>query len=127
MRFFMKSTLAALLICAFASIAVFAGSKDKVKKEFVTFASDVMVNGTLVKAGDYEVKFDEQSGELAILKNGKVKAKTTAHLQARSEKARNTSIRTLEKGSVAELIGLTFGGSNQDVVVGASGAAVTGN
>jgi hypothetical protein len=127
MRFFMKSTLAALLICAFASIAVFAGSKDKVKKESVTFASDVMVNGTLVKAGDYEVKFDEQSGELAILKNGKVKAKTTAHLQARSEKARSTSIRTLEKGSVAELIGLTFGGSNQDVVVGASGAAVTGN
>ena len=127
MRFFMKSTLAALLICAFASIAVFAGSKDKVKKEFVTFASDVMVNGTLVKAGDYEVKFDEQSGELAILKNGKVKARTTAHLQARSEKARNTSVRTLEKGSVAELIGLTFGGSNQDVVVGASGAAVTGN
>ena len=127
MRFFMKSTLAALLICAFASIAVFAGSKDKVKKEFVTFASDVMVNGTLVKAGDYEVKFDEQSGELAILKNGKVKAKNTAHLQARSEKARTTSVRTLEKGSVAELIGLTFGGSNQDVVVGASGAAVTGN
>jgi hypothetical protein len=127
MRFFMKSTLAALLICAFASIAVFAGSKDKVKKEFVTFASDVMVNGTLVKAGDYEVKFDEQSGELAILKDGKVKAKTTAHLQARSEKARNTSVRTLEKGSVAELVGLTFGGSNQDVVVGASGAAVTGN
>ena len=127
MRFFMKSTLAALLICAFASIAVFAGSKDKVKKEFVTFASDVMVNGTLVKAGEYEVRFDEQSGELAILKSGKVKAKTTAHLQARSEKSRNTSIRTLEKGSVAELIGVTFGGSNQDVVVGASGAAVTGN
>lgn len=127
MRFFMKSTLAALLICAFASIAVFAGSKDKVKKEFVTFASDVMVNGTLVKAGDYQVKFDEQTGELAILKDGKVKAKTSAHLQARSDKAKNTSVRTVEKGSVAELIGFSFGGSNQDVVVGASGAAVTGN
>ena len=127
MKGFLKSTLAALLICAFASIAVFAGSKDKVKKEFVTFASDVMVNGTLVKAGDYEVRFDEQTGELAIVKDGKVKAKTNAHLQARSEKARNTSVRTLEKGSIAELIGLTFGGSNQDVVVGASGAAVTGN
>ena len=127
MRVFMKITLAALLICAFASIAVFAGSKDKVKKQFVTLTSDVMVNGTLVKAGDYEVKFDEQTGELAILKDGKVKAKTNAHLQARSEKARDTSVRTLEKGGVAELIAVTFGGSNQDVVVGTSGAAVTGN
>ena len=127
MKSFMKSTLAALLICAFASIAVFAGDKDKVKKQTVTFASDVMVNGTLVKAGDYEMQFNEQTGELAIIKNGKVKAKTTAHLQARSEKARNSSVRTLDKGSVAELIGFTFGGSTQDVVVGTSGGTVTGN
>ena len=127
MRSFMKSTLAALLICAFASIAVFAGDKDKVKRETVTFASDVMVNGTLVKAGEYEVKFNEQTSELAIIKNGKVKAKTTAHLQARTEKARNTSFSTIDKGSVAELIGVTFGGSTQDIVVGTSGGAVTGN
>jgi hypothetical protein len=127
MRSFMKSTLAALLICALASIAVFAGGKDKVKKEIVTFASDVMVNGTLVKAGEYEVRFNEQTGELAIIRDGKVKAKTNARLQARSEKAKNTSIRTVEKGNVVELIGFTFGGSTQDVVVGASGGAVTGN
>ena len=127
MKSFMKSTLAALLICAFASIIVLAGSKDKVKRETVKFESDVMVNGTLVKAGEYELKFNEQTGELAILKDGKVKAKTNAHLQARTEKARNTSVRTLDKGSVAELIGVTFGGSTQDVVVGTSGGAVTGN
>ena len=127
MKGFLKSTLAALLICAFASIAVFAGDKDKVKRETVTFTSDVMVNGTLVKAGEYEVKFNEQTGELAIIKNGKVKAKTNAHLQARTDKARNTSVRTLDKGSVAELIGVTFGGSTQDVVIGTSGGAVTGN
>jgi hypothetical protein len=127
MRSFMKSTIGALLICAFASIAVLAGGKDKVKTETVKFASDVMVNGTLVKAGEYVVKFNEQTGELAITKDGKVKAKTNAHLQARSEKARTTSVRTLEKGSVAELISMTFGGSTQDVVIGMSGGAVTGN
>ena len=125
MRVFLKSTFAALMICALASIAVVA--KDKVKTESVTFAQDIMVNGTLVKAGDYQVKFNEQTGELSILKDGKVKAKTTAQLQARSEKAKNTSIRTLEKGGTAELIAITFGGSTQDVVVGASGGAVTGN
>jgi hypothetical protein len=127
MKVFLKSTLAALMICAFASIAVFAAAKDKVKTESVTFVSDVMVNGTLVKAGEYQVKFNEETGELAIVKDGKVKAKTTAHLQSRSEKAKNTSFRTVDKGSIAELIAVTFGGSNQEMVVGASGGAVTGN
>lgn len=126
MKVFLKSTFAALMICALASIAVFAASKDKVKTENVTFAEDTMVNGTLVKAGDYQVKFNEQTGELSILKNGKVKAKTTAQLQPRSEKAKNTAVRTLAKGGVAELVGVTFGGASQDVVVGAGGA-VTGN
>ena len=127
MRGFLKSTLAVVLISAFASIAVFAAGKDKIKKETVTLASDVMVNGTLVKAGDYEVRFNETTGELAIVKGGKVKAKTTGRLQARSGKARDTAIRTMLKDNVNELIGVTFGGSNQDVVVGTSGGAVTGN
>jgi hypothetical protein len=126
MKGFLKITFAALLICALASIGVSAATKDKVKTENVTFTSDIMVNGTLVKAGDYQVKFNEQTGELAIVKNGKVKAKTTAQLQSRSDKAKNTSVRVIEKGGVAELTGVTFGGSNQDVVIG-GGGAVTGN
>ena len=127
MKVFLKSTFAALMICALASIAVFGAAKDKVKTESVTFTQDTMVNGTLVKAGDYQVKFNEQTGELSILKDGKVKAKTAAQLQSRSEKARNTSVRIVEKGGTAELIGVTFGGSTNDVVVGASSGAVTGN
>ena len=127
MKVFLKSTFAALLICALASISILAAAKDKVKTETVTFASDVMVNGTLVKAGEYQIKFNEQTGELAILKDGKVKAKSTAQLQSRSAKAKDTAVRTVSKGSVAELIGVTFGGSKQDVVVSASGGTVTGN
>jgi len=127
MKVFLKSTFAALMICALASIAVFAAAKDKIKTESVTFTQDIMVNGTLVKAGDYQIKFNEQTSELSILKDGKVKAKTTAQIQSRSEKARNTSVRTLEKGGTAELIGVTFGGSTRDLVVGASSGVVTGN
>jgi hypothetical protein len=127
MKGFLKSTFAALMICALASIAVSAAAKGKVKTDAVTFSQDTMVNGTLVKAGDYQVKFNEQTSELSILKDGKVKAKVAAQFQARSEKAKNTTVRTLDKGGVYELIGVTFGGSNQDVVVGGSGGAVTGN
>ena len=125
MKSFLKSTFAALMICALASIVVAA--KDKVRTETVTFASDIMVNGTLVKAGSYQIKFNEQTGELSILKDGKVKAKTTAQVQARNEKARDTAVKTLDKGGVAELIGFSFGGSKQDLVVGAGSGAVSGN
>ncbi len=127
MKNFFKGTFAALMICALASISIAAAAKDKVRTENVTFASDTMVNGTLVKAGDYQMKFNEQTGELSILKDGKVKAKTTAQLHERSDKSKNTSVRTMSKGSVAELVGFSFGGSKQDVVVSASGGAVTGN
>jgi len=123
MKRFMKTFFAVLIVGALASIsALAAGDKGKVDKKMITFTDDVMVNGTLVKPGDYEVKFDEGTNELSILKNGKVVAKTPAHLEARSEKAKNTALRTMDKGGNPELISVTFGGSDRDVVVGASGS-----
>jgi len=125
MKRFMKSFLVALVIGALASLSVLAGDKGdkgKVEKKMITFPDDVMVNGTLVKAGEYEVKFDEATSELSIIKNGEVKAKTPAHVEPRSDKAKSTALRTVDKGGNAELLGVTFGGSNQDVIVGASGS-----
>jgi hypothetical protein len=127
MKVFMKAFMLALLIGALASVSAFAAGKGKIKTENVTFSSDVTVNGTLLKAGDYQLKFNEETNELSILKDGKVKVKTTAHFAPRTDKARNTAVRTLENGNVIELIGFTFGGSSQDLVVGTSGGAVTGN
>src|SRR5881394_3417576 len=122
MKRFMNAIFLALAISALAAVSAMAGDKGKVEKKMVMFPEDVMVNGTLVKAGDYEVKFDESTNELSIIKDGKVKAKTPAHVEARSDKARNTALRTADKGGATELIGVTFGGSNRDVMVGASGS-----
>lgn len=126
MKRFITTLFVALIVGALASFSAFAsGDKDKVEKKTITFPEDVMVNGTLIKAGDYEVKFDQTTNELTIIKNGKVEAKTPAHVEARADKAKNTALRTIDKGGATELIGVTFGGSNQDVMVGASGS-VTG-
>lgn len=122
MRRFMKSFFIALVIGALASLSVLAGDKGKVEKKMITFPDDVMVNGTLVKAGEYEVKFDEASNELSIIKNGEVKAKTPAHVEARSDKAKTTALRTVDKGGSQELLGVTFSGWTQDVIVGSSGS-----
>jgi len=123
MKRFMKTFFAALIVGALASFsALAAGDKGKVEKKMITFPEDVMVNGTLVKSGDYEVKFDDSSNELSIVKNGKVVVKTAAHIEARSDKARSTALRTVDKGGNTELIGVTFGGSDRDVMVGTSGS-----
>jgi hypothetical protein len=123
MKAFMKSTVIALAIVALASLSAFAGDGDKVKSETkdVTLTQDVMVNGTLVKAGEVQIKFDEATNELSILRDGKLKAKTPAHVEARSEKAKQTAVRTVDKGGVAELLGVSFNGWTQDVMVGAAG------
>jgi hypothetical protein len=122
MKRFMNAILVALAITALASISAIAGDKAKVEKKVVTFTEDIMVNGTLVKKGDYEIKFDDTTGELSVIKNGKVKAKTSAHYEARSDKARSTALRTVDAGGNVELKGVTFGGSDQDVIVGARGS-----
>ena len=118
MKKFFQRTSIALIVCALTAVTALA---DKTKSERVTFPDDIMVNGTLVKAGDYEVKFDEKTGEVAIVKNGKIVAKTSARVEARSDKAKDTSIRTTSAGDKVELIGITFGGSNQNLVLGTGG------
>jgi type 1 fimbria pilin len=127
MKGFMKSTMIALALIALVALGAFAAGKDKVRKETVTLISDVTVNGTLLKAGTYDIRFDETTGELAILRDGKIKAKVAMRSQERSEKAQITAFRTESKGSIAELIGVTFAGSNQNLLVNGNAGAVTGN
>ena len=123
MKRFMSLFVVALMVGALASFSVLAGDKGKVEKKTITFPEDVTVNGTVVKAGDYEVVFDESTNQLSILKNGEVKVKTAAHVETRSDKAKSTALRTIDKGGATELLGVTFGGSTRDVMVGASGAS----
>jgi len=127
MKSFVKNTVVALAMVALVAIGAFAAGKDKVRKETVTLLSDVTVNGTLVKAGTYDIKFDEKTGELAILKDGKVKAKANMRSVERSDKARITAVRTANNGSIAELIGVTFAGSTQNLVLSGNSGAVTGS
>jgi len=104
----------AVIVLALATVTAFA---DKVKKVRLAFSDDVMVSGTLVKAGTYDFRFNHDTGELSILKEGKVQVKTTARLEPRSDKAKYTAIRTRQAGSVREFTGLIFDGQTQEVVV----------
>jgi hypothetical protein len=54
------------VVCALVGTVAMA----KTRSHTVEFDQDTMVNGTLVKKGEYQAKFDEQANELTILKNG---------------------------------------------------------
>lgn len=117
----MKSTVnrmvAVLLVGALTAVAAFA----KVHKNRVTFDNDMKVNGTLVKKGSYEVRFDDETGKLSIVKSGKVVAEATAKVEPRDKKADNFQLRSTTSGNELQLTGVTFGGSDKDIVISNSG------
>jgi hypothetical protein len=123
MKSIVNRIVVVVMIGALASVAAFA----KTQKQRVTFDNDIKVNGTLVKKGTYEIKFDEETGQLSINKNGKTVAQTMAKLEARAKKANGFQLRSVGEGDQTELVGLTFGGSDKDVVVTGGGATTTGN
>ena len=123
MKSIVNRIVVVVMIGALASVAAFA----KTHKQRVTFDNDIKVNGTVVKKGTYEVKFDDATGQLSINKNGKVVAQTMAKLEARAKKANGFQLRSTGAGEDTELTGLTFGGSDKDVVITSGGATTTGN
>lgn len=122
MKSIVSRMVAVLMVGALTGVVAFA----KVHKEKVTFDSDIKVNGTVVKKGTYDVKFDDESGELAITKNGKVVAQAMAKLEQRETKANDFQLRSTTNGDETNLIGVTFGGSDKNVVITGSGSSTTG-
>ena len=123
MKSIVNKVLAVLMVGALTGVVALA----KVQKEKVTFDNDIKVNGTLVKKGTYEVKFDDQTGQLSIVKNGKVIAEAMTRLEARSKKASDFQLRSVLNGNELQLAGVTFGGSDKDVMIANNGASTSGS
>ncbi len=122
MKSMISRMVVVLMVGALTGVVAFA----KVHKEKVTFDSDIKVNGTVVKKGTYDVKFDDESGQLSITKNGKVVAQAMAKLEQREKKANDFQLRATTSGDETQLTGVTFGGSDKNVVITSSGSSTTG-
>ena len=122
MKSIVSKVAAVVMVGALTSVVAFA----KVHKEKVTFDSDIKVNGTVVKKGTYDLKFDDESGQLSITKNGKVVAQAMAKFEQREKKANDFQLRATTNGDETQLIGVTFCGSDKNVVITGSGSTTTG-
>ena len=123
MKTWVNRMVVSLLLVTCASVAAFA----KGKRATVHFSTDIKVNGTLVKSGTYDVVYDKQTGELSIEKGHKIVATTATRLEQRDRKARATEVNSLREGNDSELLSITFGGSDQRVVVNQMGMQAGGN
>jgi len=123
MKSMVSKIVAVLMVGALTGVVAFA----KVHKQKVTFENDIKVNGTLVKKGTYDVKFDDETGQLAIVKNGKTVAQAMAKLEQREKKANDFQLRSVSNGDELQLTGFTFGGSDKDVVISNTGSTSSGN
>lgn len=123
MKSIMNRMLVVLMVGALTSVAALA----KTQKHRVTFDSDIKVNGTLLKKGTYDVKFDDQTGQLSIAKDGKVVAQAMTRIQPRNKKANDFQLRSSGSGDDVQLVGVTFGGSDKDVVISSGSTTGSGN
>lgn len=123
MKSIVNRIMLVVLVGALSSVVALA----KVQKQKVTFENDVKLNNIVIKKGTYDVKFDDQTGQFTVIKNGKVVAKAMARLEPRSKKAGDFQVRSSGTGDKAQLLGVTFGGSDKDVVISNSGASNSGS
>ena len=119
MKTFVRGLAIGLAIFAMTSVVAFAKSK----RESVTFPYDVKVNGTLVKKGDYDIKFDEATKELSILRGGKVVAQATAQVEQQEKKTQSIKFTTIGRDNDQQLLSVTFSGSNEKLVLNSGEAA----
>jgi hypothetical protein len=95
----------------------------EVRKQ-VTFSESVVVNGTVIKEGTYEVVFDDQTNELSIMKERKVVARAPAQLE-KSDAPERAAYITRQAGDStnAVLLSVVFKHRNQATIVNSSDSA----
>lgn len=105
----------AFVLCAMTGVVAMA----KEKSRLVSFGSDFVFGGEQVKAGTYRVSFNTETSELSILdkKTRSVIAKAPARLEKRTDTRNILDMRWVTKDNAQVLIGISFPGENQNIVV----------
>jgi hypothetical protein len=103
----------AFALCALVGTIALA----KIKFHRINFDQDTLVNSALVKKGEYQVRFDEQNGELTILDGSRAVATTTAKEEALAKKAPATSFEVKTGDNGPMLTKITFGGSRYALLI----------
>jgi hypothetical protein len=122
MKSIVNRVIVVLMVGALTSVVALA----KVHTHKVTFENDTKVNSTVVEKGTYDLKFNDETGQLSIVKNGKTIAQAMTKLEPRAKKASDFQLRSTSSGADSQLLGVTFDGWDKDVVI-TNGASTSGS
>lgn len=87
--FGIKSITFSLFVLCLLSLTTLAAGKNL--RDQIVFGQPIQVNGTTVKPGAYEIRFDAETSELIISRENKVVAKTKVTVQSGQKAERQTT------------------------------------
>ncbi|MBN8721993.1 MAG: hypothetical protein J0M03_03605 [Acidobacteria bacterium] len=107
-----------LVMVLVASVVFFNGlayAEGKGKK--VDISKDVVVNGTEVKKGKYEVTFDEEKQEMSLWKGDKLVARSNARKGLLKNKAVVNQLMTSKQNQNDMLKGIILAGEQETILI----------
>jgi hypothetical protein len=107
--------LLSLSLLCLLSVGALADHKDL--KEHVTIHDKVWVNDTLVKPGDYLIKYDASTGMMSIMNGDKVVAQAKATVKIISDKFDQDALLVVGTDKGAKLTGIRLGGQHEELVI----------
>ncbi len=112
----MKKMLMTLMAVALMTAGLtMVEARDRSKT--ITFLNDVTVNGTLIQKGTYDVKFDSESNEVTISRNGRPVASTKVDIKLTDRKNPHNSAAYVERDNMRVLTSITFEGDKRVLLV----------
>lgn len=113
MKKLMSSMIVLVGMFVFSSNLAFADGKDKK----VEFSQDVVVNGTVVKKGKYQVKFDDKTNQMSIWQGDKMISQAAAHKGLRKNKAISTQVLSSKQNDNTILRGIIFEDEQETILL----------
>jgi pyruvate carboxylase len=111
-----------LTVMVLAGLAV-VEARDRSKT--ITFLNDVTVNGTVVAKGTYDVRFDSETNEVSILRNGRLVATTKVEVKLTDRKNPHNSAGFIERDNARVLTSITFEGDKRVLLVNPVGSSTS--
>ena len=114
MRKFFGTFLASMLLAALTVISVSAKSESAT----LEVIEPTSVGGVVLDKGHYTFKFDEQTSELTVVRDGKKVTTVKATVVAENRKFQGDSYTTKQTDSGRVLTGIRFNGQRRSIVLG---------
>ena len=108
-----KLTTGLMAVSLLCLLSVGAAAYDKDLKEHMMFPDKIIVGNTIVKKGDYLIKYHAQTSQVSIMKGSKLVATANAAVTVNDKKFDHDAIIT--RGD--KLIGLRLGGQREELTI----------